>query len=444
MNLRFLAALIIAVLAVNSAAWAGEKLTIEQAIDLALENNESYKSAKQEIVKANNRIYEVRASAFPQITAGLNLIRNWELSTFVLVFDTVMTQVRIGTYYDWSSNITLTQPIYNGGAVFTAWSAAKLYKNLTVYQLDMKTRELKLDVIKAYYGVVMTDELARVAKQSVDLAQANLDVVKDMEKQGTVSDFEVLMAEVRLANLKPQLLQAEAASKLAHQSLNYLIGSNLNAPVELEFAMDSTRYLLPEYSLDSLKSEALANRPEMSIIKTQTKMYKKAVSIAQADYRPSINFLTALQFQAQYDKDRWPNRDDWSRSYFSGITVSIPIFDSWRTPAKVKQAKIDLVQSKLSESDLEDKLQLDVEQSWWNYKQARESLSAQGQAVEMARRGLAIAQVRYENGVGTQLELFEAEVALTAAENNRVTAYYNLVTGYASLMKAIGENELLR
>jgi len=445
MNLKFLTAILItAILAAISPAQVTEKLNIDQAINLALENNESYKSAKEEISKANNRIYEVRASAFPQLTAGINLIRNWELSTFVLTFDTTTTSVRTGTYYSWTTDLTVTQPIYNGGAVFAAWGAAKLYKKFAGYQLEQKTMDLKLNVIKAYYGVVMADELQRVAKQSVDLAEANLDVVQKMENQGTVSDFEVLMAQVRLANMKPQYIQAEAASKLAHQSLNNLIGLDLNTNLQLVFTIDSTMYLLPEYDLDSLKTVALGRRPEMLMASTQTKMLKKGVSVARAGYRPSINFLTTLQFQAQYDNDRWPRRDDWFRSYYSGISVSIPIFDSWRTPAKVKQAKIDLSQSKLTESDLRDKLKLDVEQSWWNYMKARESITAQGKAVEMAKRGLDIARVRYENGVGTQLELFEAEVALTSAENNRVTAFYDLVTGYASLMRALGEDKLLR
>lgn len=460
MNLKFLTAIIITIsLASYSMAQNTARLNIDQAIDLALENNQSYKSAKEEIAKANNRIYEVRASALPQFTAGLTVVRNWELPSIVLpgIFaqdttaqDTTQNSspeavsIRMGTYYSWTADITVTQPIYNGGAVFAAWSAAKLYRKFVNYQLDQKTLDLKLDVIKAYYSVVMTDELERVAKQSVDLAQANLDVIQKMETQGTVSDFEVLMAQVRLANLKPQYIQAEAASKLAHQSLNNLIGLDLNTPLELDFTMDSTLYLLPEYNLDSLKIEALDKRPEMLMARTQTKMLKKGVSVARAGYRPSVNFLTTLQFQAQYDNDRWPNRDDWYRSYYSGINISIPIFDSWRTPAKVRQAKIDLSQSKLAENDLQDKLKLDIEQSWWNYMKARESITAQGKAVEMAKRGLDIARVRYENGVGTQLELFEAEVALTAAENNRVTAFYNLVTGYASLMRALGEDKLLR
>ncbi len=435
---------LILIFSLISPGYATEVLTVDEAINMALTNNESYQQAIQDLEKAKSRVTEVKASAFPQVSADLTVLRNWELPSFVIDFDGKPTRLRSGTNYSWTSSLTITQPIYNGGAVFTAWSIAKFYRRFTEYQLDLKTQELKLNVIKSYYGVVMADELLRVARQTVDLAQASLDVVKKMEAQGTVSDFEVLMAEVRLANVKPGLIQAQAASKLAHQSFNNIIGLKLNDDTEVVWAMDSTLYIVPDYDLDSLKSAALDSRPEINMARLQTKMYKKGISIANSGYRPNINFLSTLQYQAQYDNNRWPDSKDWARSSFSGISISIPIFDSWATPAKVSQAKIEYRQSQLSESDLEDNLKLDIEQNWWNYQKARESLAAQGHAVEMAKRGLEIARVRYENGVGTQLELFEAEVALAQADNNRVMAFYDLVTGYASLMKAIGEEKLLR
>jgi len=208
--------------------------------------------------------------------------------------------------------------------------------------------------------------------------------------------------------------------------------------------MYSTLYLMPDLDLDSLKSTCIEKRPEINMMRLQTKITKKAVSIAKAGYRPSINFVSSLQFQAQYDSNKWPNFNDWIRSSYSAISISIPIFDSWRTPSKVKQAKLDLAQAKLTEKEFEENIRLEIEQSWWNYQKARESLASQGQVVEMAKRGLDIARVRYENGVGTQLELFESEVALAMAETNRVQAFYSLVTGYAALQKALGEEDLIK
>ena len=420
------------------------KLTIYQAIDLAFKNNESYLRAVNEVERANQRVVEAQSSALPQINASLNYVRNWELPSFVISIDGEPKALRTGTVNTYSAGLTITQPIYVAGKVFTALSIARKYKKMTLEQKKMAEQNLRLEVIKAYYGAVMADELLKVTAESENLAGKGLDVVNKLFAQGQVSDYEVLRAKVRLANARPQTIQAQANSRLAHKVLNSLIGVPLEEQAELEFVIDSTQYILPEVNLDSAKTQALENRPEIAMVDYQTQILKKVVSIAWGGWRPSIFFSSSLSYQAQSDRDRWPDSNDFLRSSFSAITMSIPVFDSWRTMAQVKQAKIDLSQSRLSQHELSDDIRLDVEQSWWNYKKARESLSSQGQAVEMARRGLDIARLRFENGVGTQLEMFDAEVALTAAETNKVQAFYDLVTGYASFKRAIGEEELIK
>ncbi|NLI15568.1 MAG: TolC family protein [candidate division Zixibacteria bacterium] len=440
MRLRFV---IFLILLVPQWLWA-EILTIDQAIDLALRNNESYQKVVYEEERANQKVIEAQASALPQFDASLTYLRNWELSSTVISFNGQPQVLKIGTNNNYTAGLTITQPIYVGGKVFTAMSIARQYRKFARQQRRMAEQELKLGVIKAYYGAVMADELLKVAVESESLATMSQNVVEKMFSQGLVSDYEVLRAKVRVANAKPATIQARAQAKLAHKNLNNLIGRPLDQTSELQFDMDSSIYDISISNLDSAKAVAISRRPEIEMNRRQTEMLKKAVSIAWGNWRPSIFFSTSLQYQAQSDRDRFPKGSDFLRSSYSAISIQVPIFDSWRTVAQAKQAKIDLAQSKLSQSELEDNIKLDVEQSWWNYRQARESLASQGQVVEMARRGLDIAKVRYENGVGTQLEMFDAEVALTSAETIRIQAFYNLVTGYASLKKALGEEDLLK
>lgn len=444
MNLKALHLLLLMTFLMSSSLLAQSNLTIDDAIELALQNNESYLKAEKDLEKAKSKVTEVSASAFPQLNAGLNVTHNWKLPSFIIDFDGQQQEIPMGTVNNFSANLTITQPIYNGGRVFSAWSIAKMYKKFSSQQLEMKKRELKLYVINAFWFAVMADELLRVTRQSVELAEDGLDVVEKMAVQGIVSDYEVLMAKVRLANIKPRFIEAEANLIISYKALNNLIGLPENENNKLLFNMDSVLYLMPDFDIDSAKTACIEKRPEIDMMKLQSKMLKKAVSIAKAGYRPSINFITTFQYQAQYDNNRWPGGDDWKRSSFSGLMISIPIFDSWATPSKVKQAKLELAQSKLTEKEYEENIKLEIEQTWWNYQKARESLAAGGQAVEMAKRGLEIARVRYENGVGTQLEYFESEVALSMAETNRIQAFYNLATGYAALQKALGEDDLLK
>ncbi len=420
-------------------------LTLEQAIQLGLQNNEEYLRAVKEHEKAGWRVTEAQSSALPQLEASLNYVRNWELPTFVVPFgDDGPQEVKFGTTNSYTAGLTLTQPIYIGGKVFTALSIAKTYKKLTQEQLRLARQNLQLQVIKSFYAAIMADELLRVAAQAEKLAAEGLEVTRKLFAQGLVSDYEVLRAQVRLANARPNRIDAEAGAELAYKNLNNLIGLPVDSKPRLVQDPQIDRYLLPHFDLDSARMAMLEKRPEIKMARYQSEIYKKAVSIAWGGWRPSIFFQTSLQYQAQSDLDRFPGSDDFKRSSYSGIAITIPIFDSWRTVSQAKQAKIDLANSRLSETELEENLILELERCWYDYQKARENLTAGSETVEMARRGLDIARLRFENGVGTQLEMFDAEVALTAAETNKIIAFNNLVTGLAALLKALGEEDLIR
>ncbi len=420
-------------------------LTLESAIQLGLRNNEEYLKAVREHEKAGLRVTEAQSAALPQIEASLNYVRNWELPTFVIPFgEDGPQEVKFGTVNNYTAGLTLTQPIYIGGKVFTALGIAKTYKKLTREQLRLARQNLELQVIKSFFAAVMADELLRVAAQAETLAAEGLEVTRKLFAQGLVSDYEVLRAQVRLANARPQRIDAEAGARLAYKNLNNLIGLPVDSKPRLIQDRQIDRYLLPPLDLDSARLAMLEKRPEIKMARYRTDIYKKTISIAWGGWRPSIFFQTSLQYQAQIDPDKFPGSADFKRSSYSGIAITIPIFDSWRTVSQAKQAKIDFANSRLSETELEENLLLELEQCWWNYQKARENLAAGAETVEMARRGLDIARLRFENGVGTQLEMFDAEVALTAAETNKIIAFNDLVTGFASLLKALGEEELIR
>lgn len=424
---------------------AQTELTVEKAIELGLQNNEQYLMAKNQYEKARYRVIEAQSSALPQFEASLSYIRNWELPTYVIPFgENGPQEVKFGTTNNYTAGLTLTQPIYVGGKVFTALSIAKTYRKLTQEQLRLARQNLELQVIKAFYSAVMANEMLRVYSQAEQLAAQGLDVTLKMFNQGLVSDYEVLRAQVRLANARPARIDAEAGATLATKNLNNLIGLPINSKPKLVTDMNIDKYLIPPLDLDSARIAMLEKRPEIKMVDYQNEIYKKMVSIAWGGWRPSVFFLTSLQYQAQNDLDRFPKSADFKRSSYSGIAITVPLFDSWRTISQVKQAKIDLSQSRLLRTELEENLVLELEQCWWNYQKAKENLTAGTETVEMARRGLEIARLRFENGVGTQLEMFDAEVALTAAETNKIIAFNNLVTGLAALLKALGEENLTR
>lgn len=414
-------------------------LDLSTAIDLALENNESYLISKKEIDRANSQIIEAAAGALPQITGGLTYLRNWRVATNVIQFNGEVVTVKFGTDNTYTADLTLTQPLYSGGRTIAAIKIARLYRKLSREMVRGASQDLKVEVYNAFYGAILAGEIKRVSSQSLQLARENLRVVEKMYEQGVASEYDFLRARVEVANLQPAVTKSETDFEVATSALKNLLGIEADVDLELEVEFDSSQFIIPPIEMSGFEDELIQNRPEVKISNYTSEGRKRAISLYTAGYKPSLSFRTTLQYQSQFDEGNIFKKR-WDRSLVSMLELNVPIFDSWKTPSRVKQAKIDYTQSELQKEAIRKAMILDLEQSYGKYIEARENLSAQGNAVELARRGLDIASVRFENGVGTQLEVSDARLQLQIAEINKATAFYDLAVGYAKLMRALGRD----
>ena len=414
-------------------------LNLGNAINMVLQNNETYQIAQKEVDRANARIMEALATGLPQFTANLQYLRNWEIPSQVVNFNGEDQTIKFGTTNNYTAGLTVTQPIYNGGRTFTALKIAGTARKLVHESLHSTRENLKEQTYNAFYGALLAQEVLRVNQESQKLAMDNLDQVSKMYDQGMAAEFDYLRAKVAVANLDPALIKAQNDAELAMSALKNLIGLNLQSQITLQADADSTQFILPPIDEEAAKAELQEKRPEILISEYNTKINKQLISIATADYRPSLFFSTSLQYQRFYETGRI-FATHWNRSIFSALALSIPIFDSWKTPTAVKQAKIDYSQSQLKEEAVKKGMILDFQQSLGKYNEARKRLSVQGDAIDLARRGLKIATVRYESGVGTQLEVADARLSLSMAEINRAVAFHDLAVSYAALMRALGRD----
>jgi len=156
-------------------------------------------------------------------------------------------------------------------------------------------------------------------------------------------------------------------------------------------------------------------RPQMRQHRLEVEMRKRAETISQASSRPSIDLIVNGQWEAQKN-DFGFSKNDFRQSWFSGITINLPIFDGFRTSALVAQARSDTRRAMLAQKQTERDVRLSVLQSWRNFLEAKARKKAQSQSVELARQGMKIAESRYEGGVGTQLEVIDGQLTLQRAE----------------------------
>jgi outer membrane protein len=431
----------ILLLLMTGAISSAQPLTInlKGAIDLALDKNENYRIALKEMDKANAQITEAISGALPQITANVNYLRNWEIPTAVIQFGGEAQTLKFGTTNNFTADLTLTQPIYAGGRTGSALRIAGIARKISRESVRQARQDLKVQVYNSFYGAVLAREVLRVNEEAMNLAQDNLDLVQKMYNQGMTAEFDLLRARVAVANLQPAAIKARNDAFVAMNALKNQLGLSLNDSIIIQADFDSTQFVIPPIDPEAAKEEILINRPEAEISNQTNMISKQLISIAKAGYRPSLYLSTSLQYQQQYERGN-PFGTAWTRSTFTGLSLSIPIFDSWRTPSQVRQASIDYENGLLRDQAIHKGMILDFEQSLGSYLEARNRLGAQGDAVELARRGLDIANVRFKNGVGTQLEVADARLSLSQAEINRAVAFHDLAVNYAALLRSLGRD----
>ncbi len=426
-------------LAIPAEIALAEPITIDldQAIVIALENNDSYQIARKELEKADGRVMEAVAGALPQITGNLRYTKNWRVPVGVFQMDDEVVTFKFGTDNSYVADLTLTQPIYSGGRTLTALKIARTYKRMANKIVAGAGQDLKSWVFQSFFGAVLAAEIHRVNTESLEFARQNLDVVSKMFDQGMAAEYDLLRARVAVANLEPDVIRSQTDREVAMNALKNTLGIDFDAEIALKIEFDSTRFLVDPVDSEDALDELKRNRPEVVISGYETELRNHLVSLSKAGYRPSLMFSTSLQYQSQFNQGNVFEKK-WDRSLNSALMLTVPIFDSWRTPSQVKQARVEHVQSRLKEESVKKYMILDFQRSLGKYNEARTRLSAQGGAVELARRGLDIANVRYESGVGTQLEVSDARLALARAEINRAMAFHDLATGYAALLKSLG------
>ncbi|MDM7971755.1 MAG: TolC family protein, partial [candidate division Zixibacteria bacterium] len=410
-------------------------LTAAEVRRLALEYNRDYLQALEEVRAADAEVVKARAGALPDISGQAYYDRNFLIaSNFVQMGDETV-EFRFGFKNSFGAGISLRQPIYQGGKVFTAVSIAQQYRKYARAGAAEAAAEVAYTAEVLFYQVGLRESQVNVLRQALEAAELNADMVQKQFDQGMTSEFEVLRARVERNNLLPQLIASESEVELSRKRLKSFLGLDLSRPIRLEEpgadADTSLAGLGPE---PAYVDTALARRPAMQQADLLVDIAKKAVKIAQADYWPNFEAVSSWGWSAV--SDDFTLRENNSRSLTAGLMVSMPIFDGLRRSGQVTQAKVDHNQAALAASKIRDDIRLEVEQSYDALVQAKKALDIQGTNIAQAEEGLKIANVRYESGVGTLLEVLSAQVALTDARSARVQALFAFRVAQAKLKRA--------
>jgi outer membrane protein TolC len=415
-------------------------LTLEDAIKIALENSNQVKLAQLEILKSDEKLVEARSALIPRISASGSYSRYLKKPVLFLPPDSPFGRmtggvIEIGFDNSYLGAISLQMPLFSWNLYAGIRSALK-GKSLAEQAYKSVTLKTIADVKKAFYGALLARENYKITKMRVDLAEDNLKNVEKMYRQGIASEYDYISAQVQYQNLLPLLIQAENNLELAKNALKLVLGIDVKEDIEIEGEMKVDSLIGVDYA-SSLK-DLYEKNPDLKQAELQVELSREIVSLEVSGHLPSLFLTGNLQYQAQANDFNF-NQYRWIRTTFIGLQIQIPIFNGFGTQARVDQAQASFQQAIERLNFTKQALENELKNTIYRIEQSGRRIESQKRAVELAELGYKIARKRFESGVGTQLEVSNAEVNLAQARLNYLQAIYDYLIAMSDLEKLTGK-----
>lgn len=401
------------------------ELSLTDSIGLAFKNNPVLQIAHARQEQSAWSVREAKSAKGVAVTYT-HLDRR---STEPLSWMPSLAAISPGNYF--SNKLTASLPLYTGGKIENIIKQADIGLTISQMEITAAKQRLKLETSMGYYGVLQSQTLLEVAKQTVDDFTAHLKRVQKMYDTGTVPWHDVLQTKVRLANAENNLVKAQNSYDLAVYSLNKTIGLPLRSELKLVEPLAYAPYTI---TLEEVISFGLSKRTEILQTNANVSIQEAQEQVARSEQRPSVALVGSMTWQ---DTDfAGTNNRNWTAMMITEFNV----FNSGNTQAKIKQAQAGITAAKEQVRQVQDNISLEISDAFLSLKEAEKRIATNKVAVEEASVNYTIAQKRYSAGVGTNLDVMDAELAMNQAKTNYVNSLHDYNASKARLDKAIGAN----
>jgi len=410
-------------------------LSVKEAVSLAYRNNKDIQIQQQGIQIAKAGVLGAKSGFLPKVDLGASYNRNdYVPRTTHLPGEKKDPSILFGYKNDNLFETTVNQMIYDGGAVNASYQEAKVNMKSSLETLRAKKLTVEFESRRLYYGLLLANETARIARELLDQAQAHYEDVKKKFEQGTSSKFDLLQSKVALSQAMPQLVKAENSVDLIGVELKKLLGLKLDVVLTPKESLDYSSIEIKE--AEFLK-EAYLKNPEMNLKTLGIDLNKWNIQMAKAGWRPQINAAGSYYYRSNDIGDMLNSEHN---NWQLGVGLTFPIFDAWSSKAKVDEAKAKYAQALLEKDDMHDQIAVGIRRSCLDLKQSEQIIMSQKDSVEEAREALRIANIRYDNGVGTNLDVLDAQTSLAQVQLNLSQGIYDYLMAEAYLDRTMGRS----
>ena len=422
------------------------RITLEQAIAIALQQNPSLLSAEHDLKAAG---WEVKRSYFnllPSVDVEFGYSRmDYETvqraNIFVPVGQELVRQfapeedpnnIRPNAWRNnYGTRINVVQPIYNGGANWAGVSMSLAAKDQQRHSFDETRQEIIFRVQEAYFNVLKAQEMVGLMKETVQSTQEHLNTTRRMMEVGLRSRADELRWEVQLADDEGNLITAENQLAIAETGLKNVMGVEYEEHFELESVQGMPRDVTE--SIQTLIDTAMDYHPGIQAMESAVDIQRADVRLAWSGFQPKVNFIYSYGWERN-NTLALDSFEDWSAS----VSVDIPIFHGFSEYASVKRAKAQLRSVQQAEEEYRRAVAMQLTNASLNVKSAMKKVTIAQKAVEGAAENLRIIENKYEVGMASNVEVIDVQVAYTGAKANAINALYDYYIAKADLEKAMG------
>jgi outer membrane protein len=404
-----------------------QAIGLDDALQLAAQNNRELKIARMDMDKADYRVQEAFGTAMPNITASGQYTRAIEKPVFFLPAAfltpgaTGVIPIEIGSNNSYQLGLTATQILFNS-AVFTGVGTAKIYQKASREMYRNSYNSVLSNVKRAFYGGLFAQSVADMMNASMKNAEDNLRNVELMNKQGIVSDYDLIRAQVQVGNIRPNVMQAERNVLVAQNGMKILLGMDADAKLVLKGTLE---YVPADPEMYGNAEQAVvSSNASLKALEFQTEVAREIVTINKSENLPTLAAFGNYTWQAQKETFAM-STNDFVRSSQVGLNLSFSLFNGLQSNARINQAEIDYLKSEEQRKSVTMALKTQAMTIRLRIEEAKKRIETQTKTVEQAEKGYRIVTTRYAAGSGTQLEVNDADLALMQARVNRVQAIFD-------------------
>ncbi|MEZ0607958.1 TolC family protein [Fibrella sp. WM1] len=430
----------------NGQSGSGQPFSLQEAIDFAVKQNVNVRNSQLDAVSAEARIREVKSSALPQVSISGSFTDNLIIQRAFLPAKTFNPTapadapdiaVEFGVPYSANASATLNQLLYSA-SLNVGLRAAATYRELAQRTIQSTKITVAEQVSKAYYGVLVAQERAKLLDLNIGRLDTLLRETNALNKQGFVEKLDVQRLEVQANNLRAERQNVQNLIQLSYALLKFQMGLSVNDDIALteqlqERNLDELRQLIapdPTFQYSS--------RIEFSTLETQIRLAQLDIEGTQKGYYPTLSAFVNYGYNNGRSKIGQMFTTPYPNFSTAGLSLQIPVFDGGLKKYQIAQKRITLQKAQNSGELLRNSIDLQIRQSSITLNNGFQTLQTQQRNRDLATEIVRVTRIKYKEGVGSNIEVLNAETSLREAQTNYFASLYDFLIAKVDQDKALG------